>query len=73
MLILLNRTLEDIDRFFETKPGIFIHRNKTAVQLQRPLEYIEADERIARGDGSLDEKNVTMSVKSDHIEAKEAV
>ncbi|KAF2834681.1 general substrate transporter, partial [Patellaria atrata CBS 101060] len=23
-----NRTLEDIDRFFETHPGIFIHRNK---------------------------------------------
>lgn len=42
-----NRTLEDIDRFFETRPGILIHRNKLAVQLNRPTEYIEADERFA--------------------------
>lgn len=42
-----NRTLEDIDRFFEGKPGIFIHRNKVATQLHRPEEYEEADARIA--------------------------
>ncbi len=41
-----NRSLEDIDRFFESKPGIFIHRNKIATQLSRPQEYYEADERI---------------------------
>lgn len=40
-------TLEDIDRFFETEPGLFVHRNKLAVQLHRPIEFIEADERIA--------------------------
>lgn len=63
---LLNRTLEDVDRFFATKPGIFIHRNKVAVQLQRPVEYIEADERIARGELD-DEKS------SEHFEMKETV
>jgi len=43
-----NRTLEDIDRFFESKPGIFIHRNKIATQLQRPQEYADADEMIGQ-------------------------
>jgi hypothetical protein len=65
-LIFLNRTLEDVDRFFATKPGILIHRNKVAVQLQRPVEYIEADERIARGELD-DEKS------SDNFEMKETV
>jgi hypothetical protein len=41
-----NRSLEDIDRFFETKPGVFIHRNKIATQLQRPAVYEEADAAI---------------------------
>ncbi|KAG9229790.1 general substrate transporter [Amylocarpus encephaloides] len=41
-----NRSLEDIDRFFETKPGILIHRNKLATQLQRPAIYEEADMAI---------------------------
>ena len=41
-----NRSLEDIDRFFETKPGIFIHRNKIATQLHRPEIYEEEDYRI---------------------------
>ncbi|KAF2740627.1 sugar transporter STL1 [Polyplosphaeria fusca] len=59
-----NRSLEDIDRMFETNPGIFIHRNKIAVQLQRPAEYIEADARIARAD---DEKRPS----SVHVETKE--
>jgi hypothetical protein len=65
-LTFLNRTLEDVDRFFATKPGIFIHRNKVAVQLHRPTEYIEADERIARGELD-DEKS------SEHFEMKETV
>lgn len=43
-----NRTLEDIDRFFETKPGIIICRNKLATQLSRPDVYVEQDEEIAR-------------------------
>lgn len=41
-----NRTLEDIDRFFEMKPGLLVHRNQLATQLSRPELYIEADERI---------------------------
>ncbi|KAI9810486.1 MAG: hypothetical protein M1827_006262 [Pycnora praestabilis] len=42
-----NRTLEDIDRFFETDPGILIFNNKLATQLHRPEQFIEADARIA--------------------------
>jgi hypothetical protein len=67
-----NRTLEDIDRFFETKPGILVHRNKLAVQLHRPSEFIEADERIAAGEreGYGEKPN---SIGSEHVETKEAV
>jgi hypothetical protein len=43
-----NRTLEDIDRFFETHPPLLVHRNKLATQLHRPDVFIEADEKIAR-------------------------
>lgn len=43
-----NRSLEDIDRFFETGPGIIICRNKLATQLSRPQTYIDQDERIAQ-------------------------
>ncbi|KAM3071012.1 hypothetical protein ACMFMG_009918 [Clarireedia jacksonii] len=43
-----NRSLEDIDRFFETKPGLFIHRNKVATQLRRPEMYEEEDMRLGR-------------------------
>jgi len=51
-----NRTLEDIDRFFATGPGLFVHKNKLAIQLERPVEWIEREEMIARatktgGDG----------------------
>ena len=67
-----NRTLEDIDRFFETSPGILIHRNKLAVQLHRPAEFIEADERIAAGEASKHGEKRT-SVSSQHVETKEAV
>jgi hypothetical protein len=67
-----NRTLEDIDRFFEGKPGVLIHRNKLAVQLHRPAEFIEADERIAAGEQMRYEEK-TESVNSAHVETKEAV
>jgi hypothetical protein len=65
-----NRTLEDIDRFFETEPGIFVHRNQLALQLHRPAEFIEADERIAAdeeaklGHGSKD-------VTTEYVETKQ--
>lgn len=69
-----NRTLEDIDRFFESKPGVFIHRNKIAVQLHRPAEYIEADARIAAGEG--EEKKLgaeRKSISTEYVETKEPV
>ncbi|KAI6802946.1 general substrate transporter [Hortaea werneckii] len=43
-----NRTLEDIDRLFETQPGIIVCRNKLATQLSRPQQFIEQDEMIGR-------------------------
>ncbi|KAJ4378406.1 hypothetical protein N0V86_006109 [Didymella sp. IMI 355093] len=68
-----NRTLEDIDRFFETKPGIFIHKNRLAVQLHRPVEFIEADARIAAGQvGDVDEEK-RRSASTERIQTKEAV
>jgi hypothetical protein len=67
-----NRTLEDIDRFFETKPGILVHQNKLAVQLYRPSEFIEADERIAAGE-QVGHGEKANSIGSEHVETKEAV
>ncbi|KAL1961290.1 hypothetical protein VTO42DRAFT_18 [Malbranchea cinnamomea] len=43
-----NRTLEDIDRFFASKPAIIVAFNKTATQLRRPEEYFRMDEEIAQ-------------------------
>jgi hypothetical protein len=60
-----NRTLEDIDRFFETNPGILVHRNNLAVQLHRPAEFIEADARIA---AHKEEK-----LSTEHVGTKESV
>ncbi|ORY08947.1 hexose carrier protein [Clohesyomyces aquaticus] len=68
-----NRTLEDIDRFFESRPGILIHRNKIAVQLERPAEYIEADERIAKAEVYELEKKRPESIGSEQVETKETV
>ncbi|EAT87169.2 hypothetical protein SNOG_04778 [Parastagonospora nodorum SN15] len=65
-----NRTLEDIDRFFEGEPGLLIHRNKLAVQLHRPAAFIEADEKIAAGDQAM-RKGKAESVTSAHVETKE--
>ncbi|KAH5490291.1 hypothetical protein HBI52_225200 [Parastagonospora nodorum] len=67
-----NRTLEDIDRFFEGEPGLLIHRNKLAVQLHRPAAFIEADEKIAAGDQAMRKGNAE-SVTSAHVETKETV
>lgn len=67
-----NRTLEDIDRFFEGKPGILIHKNKLAVQLQRPVEYIETDARIAASE-ELKYAEGRKSINLEHVEIKETV
>lgn len=67
-----NRTLEDIDRFFETNPGLFINKNNLAVQLHRPAEFIEADARIAAGEEfKLGEGR--KSISTEHVEIKETV
>jgi hypothetical protein len=63
-------TLEDIDRFFETGPGIFVHRNKLAVQLHRPAEFIEADERIATAQA---EEGKDLGEKTEFVDTKETV
>ncbi|KAJ4546384.1 hypothetical protein HRR77_004918 [Exophiala dermatitidis] len=43
-----NRTLEDIDRYFEEHRNIFVHRDKFATQLQRPEVWAEMDQEFAR-------------------------
>lgn len=67
-----NRTLEDIDRFFESGPGLFVHRNNLAVQLHRPLEYIEADARIADME-DLKYLESKKNASAEQIEQKETV
>jgi len=73
-----NRTLEDIDRFFESKPGIVVAWNKTATQLQRPEEYIQMDEEIAQlannggiekklSDGGDEEQKEIQTVEQEHV------
>lgn len=42
-----NRSLEDIDRFFEGNRGVVVCRNGLATQLSRPAVYEEDDRRIA--------------------------
>ena len=59
-----NRSLEDIDRFFETKPGIFIHRNKIATQLHRPDIYEEEDYRIGHLGDKPESETVTEEVEN---------
>jgi hypothetical protein len=58
-----NRSLEDIDRFFETSPSIIVCRNKLATQLSRPQTYIDQDERIAQ---ETDAKEWNPDVKKNH-------
>ncbi|EGP92429.1 sugar transporter [Zymoseptoria tritici IPO323] len=61
-----NRSLEDIDRFFASGPGVVVCRNKLATQLNRPQIYYEEDEKfeqaaekdgrqksLEKGDGSV--------------------
>lgn len=65
----IDRTLEDIDRFFETKPGLLVYRIPLAVQLERPVEFIEADERIAKEQLGVQEKegdSITLGIE--HVE-----
>jgi len=43
-----NRSLEDIDRFFETNPPLIICKNELATQLSRPQVYADLDAEIWR-------------------------
>lgn len=63
-----NRSLEDIDRFFETNPGIFIHRNKIATQLRRPSIYEDEDRRIEQLGGS---EKVDSELVAEEVEMSE--
>jgi hypothetical protein len=59
-----NRTLEDIDRFFETNPPIIICRNELATQLARPQVYADQDAEIWRQvEKGSDE---TLNTEKDH-------
>jgi hypothetical protein len=54
-----NRSLEDIDRFFETNPPLIICRNELATQLSRPAVYAEMDDEIwRRGEMKMDGEGV---------------
>lgn len=64
-----NRSLEDIDRFFETRPGIFVHRNKLATQLQRPSIFEEMDEKIAKG--QMQEKTGSKELGEEIVEHRD--
>ena len=43
-----NRTLEDIDRYFEEHRNIFVFNDEMATQLKRPEVWERMDEEIAR-------------------------
>lgn len=62
-----NRSLEDIDRFFDTDPGLFIHRNKLATQLHRPDVYVEADMRFGAENEKAEGSEVFVEVEGDKV------
>ncbi|KAI1618777.1 MFS transporter [Exophiala viscosa] len=66
-----NRTLEDIDRFFEEHPGVFVFRDKIATQLQRPEKYERMDAEIARRDEEERIRNGEVDVTDDDKGSKE--
>lgn len=68
-----NRTPKDINRLFEIKPGILVHRNKLAVQLHRPAEFIKADVRIAKGEAGTFGDKRRRYTSTEYVETKEVV
>lgn len=60
-----NRSLEDIDRFFEDNRGTFVFRNKVATQLDRPRIYEDADKQFFVA-------NEKTCSNAEHIEKEEA-
>lgn len=61
-----NRSLEDIDRFFEDNRGILVFRNTLATQLHRPHVYEEADKQIYLA-------NEKPRSSAEHVEQKREV
>jgi hypothetical protein len=61
-----NRTLEDIDRFFETNPPIIICRNELATQLARPQVYADQDAEIWRHVEKGEVSDETINAEKDH-------
>jgi hypothetical protein len=49
---------------------LFVNRIPTAVQLRRPIEYIEADERIAKEEAYMRKKELSSSITVEHAETK---
>lgn len=69
-----NRTLEDIDRLFATQPGLLVNRNKLAIQLHRPTEFIEADAHIAASkETKTNHVEGQKNSITEHVEIKQAV
>lgn len=64
-----NRSLEDIDRFFETKPGAIICNNRLATQRKRPVEFEQADMAVEQH--MADNKGSDHDTKSALVEHKE--
>ncbi|KAK2841583.1 hypothetical protein FQN49_006116 [Arthroderma sp. PD_2] len=60
-----NRTLEDIDRYFESTREIIVAFNKTATQLSRPEEYIRMDEKISQR-GMVEKSSDSASMLNKH-------
>ncbi|KMQ48822.1 Sugar/inositol transporter [Trichophyton rubrum] len=64
-----NRTLEDIDRYFEANRGIIVAFDKTATQLNRPDEYIRMDEEISQKD-TVEKSSASTSMRNRQSEEK---
>ncbi|EZF32153.1 sugar transporter [Trichophyton mentagrophytes] len=64
-----NRTLEDIDRYFEANRGIIVAFDKTATQLSRPDEYIRMDEEISQRD-TVEKSSASTSMPNGQSEEK---
>jgi len=66
-----NRTLEDIDRYFEDHRNIFVFKDKIATQLQRPELYERMDAEIARRDEEERIRNGEVDATDEDKESKE--
>lgn len=68
-----NRSLEDIDRFFETNPPIIICRNELATKLARPAVYAEMDAEVWRRGEKGEGEEMGVGEKEDGVVGVEDV